>query len=1111
MRQSNRLSRWLTAVIGLIVAMPTIALAQGAAVITGKVTAESGQPLEAATIYITEMSIGVQTNSQGVFSLTIPAARVAGQMANVRVRAIGYRPDAFNVRVAAGRTERDFVMKIDVNRLSEVVVTGSIEGTERAKVPFAIGRLTTEDLPVPSSNPISALQGKVPGMRIAATGGQPGASPEIMMRGPTSINATGRGQSPLIIVDGVIMRVGALNEIGGLDIESVEVVKGAAGASLYGASAANGVMIIKTKRGGSQDGVRFNIRTEYGFSDLNSLEYGQPVNHHLQLDETGKRFCVQTAGIVSGCSRSMDFMSEIMRINNVNADTTRTPLTFQYNAPGSAELLNVYQSQIWPGQYYVPFAQISTRNSQKLLSIDATGRSGSTRFFVSGGYTDDAGAVKQLTGQQHIRGRVNLDYEARRDLLFSVSTLIDEARTDNHDINFGGLLRGAPAGVDYLVRDTLGRRLIRGGGPGIRGSGNGAGSPLYDSENSLEPGKAKRVVASLTSTYFPADWINVEANVGYDSRDRSNETIRFKGYRTQSVANATNFGNQTISDRFDYALNASVSTTLRKQVGSNLSTKINLKALYDENLVRLNSSSGQQYVVKDVFTLSNTSTNFSTSSSSSTVKNMGVVAGANADYKGRYILDGTFRYDGSSLFGAGNRWAPFGRISAVWRMSEEPFWKVPYVTDARVRISRGTAGNTPSFSAQYETYSCSASGCELGQAGNSKLTPETTTEIEAGVDFTLFDRLGVEITNANSVTRDQILNAPTPSSLGFTSQWKNAGTLQNKTWEVAASLPVMARRDFQWNMRASFDRTTTYITELSIPEYQTGLFVMTAATNKVNGIPRNRYSNLWGRKFYNSCSELAASVQALCGPGKDFQVNDGGWLVWVGAGNTPQDGITKNLWATKLPTAQSPWNYALHWGHPIIDRPLRGEKGEGIGNQHILGKTLPDFRLSYSTTLTYKRLTVYGLLDGTFGHQIYNQPEGHGLFDFNSSTFDMANATVETAKPVGYTWRVGPPEGAGTGGFYDYINTQNSFNVENGSYAKLREMSVSYKMGPIAGVGDWTFGFVGRNVLTFTKYSGYDVEIGAGGGQTGSGLINQVDQSGYPTLRTFTLSFTTRF
>ncbi|MEA3247142.1 MAG: TonB-dependent receptor plug domain-containing protein, partial [Gemmatimonadota bacterium] len=272
MRQSPRLSRWLAAAVAFL-AIPAAAHAQGQT-ITGKVSGEGGQPIEAATVYITALGVGVQTNATGTYTLTIPSARVvdrAGQKQNLQVRAIGFVPASFEITIAAGRVEHDFTLRNDVNRLSEVVVTGSIEGTERAKVPFAVGRLTTEDVPVPSPNPIAALSGKVPGMRVASTSGQPGSTPEILMRGPTSINATGRSQSPLIIVDGVIMRVGSLDEIGGLDIESVEVVKGAAGASLYGTTAANGVMIIKTKRGANQDGVKFNVRSEYGFSDLNSL------------------------------------------------------------------------------------------------------------------------------------------------------------------------------------------------------------------------------------------------------------------------------------------------------------------------------------------------------------------------------------------------------------------------------------------------------------------------------------------------------------------------------------------------------------------------------------------------------------------------------------------------------------------------------------------------------------------------------------------------------------------------------------------------------------------------------------------------------------------------
>src|SRR6185503_12770875 len=195
--------------------------------------------------------------------------------------------------IRAGEQTVDFQLQTDVNRLEEVVVTGVMEGTERQKVPFSVGRLTTEDLPVPALDPIRALQGKVAGVRIGQTSGKPGSTPEILLRGPTSINASGRSQEPLIIVDDAIMNVGSLEELGGLDIESVEVVKGAAGASLYGTRAANGVITIRTKRGlTGGEGVKFNVRTEFGTSDFNSLNYGIPLNHPLQLDETGKRFCV---------------------------------------------------------------------------------------------------------------------------------------------------------------------------------------------------------------------------------------------------------------------------------------------------------------------------------------------------------------------------------------------------------------------------------------------------------------------------------------------------------------------------------------------------------------------------------------------------------------------------------------------------------------------------------------------------------------------------------------------------------------------------------------------------------------------------------------------------
>ena len=1108
------------ALLGIMVAASAARAQSQNAIITGKVVGDAGQPIEFANVFISELVLSVPTNAQGSYSISIPAARALGQAVNLRVRAVGYQPGMVAIKLTGGAQSHNFSLKKDINRLSEIVVTGSIEGTERSKVPFAIGRVTAADLPVPALNPVTALQGKVAGMRIASTSGQPGSTPAILLRGPTSINASGRSTGPLLIVDGTILRNQSLNEIGGLDIESVEVVKGAAGAALYGSSAANGVIVIKTKRGASRDEVKFNFRSEYGISDLNSSQYGAPEFHPLQLDETGTRFCVAGAGNVAPCSRTFNWMEEILRINSVNADTIRTQQSAQFNSPGSGgELLNVFQANVWPGQRYNAFAQMSQQNPVTLNSLDASGRAGGVRYFVSGAFTSDRGAIRNLEGQQQRRARVNLDYDIRPNLTVSVSTLFDKSSTDSRGSFFGGLLRGAPPGTDYLVRDSLGRGIIKGGGTGFRPTGNGAGTFLYATENQTGRSSGTRYLASMTTTYTPSDWASFEALYSYDFRNSLSDSYVTKGYRTDGVSAATNNGNQSVGNSNRESMNAQISATFRKQITSDLNAKVNFRGLIDRDFSRSNSSAGQVYVVKNIYTLSNTTTNFSTGSSSSLIKNMGGIAGANVDYKGKYILDGTYRYDGSSLFGEGNRWAPFGRLSAVWRVSEESFFSLPAVSDFRVRASRGSAGNTPNFSAQYETYNCSASGCSLGQAGNSQLKPETTTENEFGTDLTLFGRLGVEVTYAQSLTRNQILNVPTPSSLGFASKWQNAGTLQNKTWEVALNLPVITKKDFQWNTRATWDRNRSYITDLFMPEYFTSagtgqgtgsIFLITARKDKVDGVPVNRFGNIWGRKFYKTCSDLPSSVQTQCGAGKAYQVNDQGWVVWAGEGNSYRDGITKNLWQTKLPAAQSPWNFPLQFGHPIVDRPLKGEKGEGVGINHIIGNTLPKFRFALNNTVTYKKLSLYALLDATIGHNIQNQGEGWGLLDLSSSYFDQGNASVETAKPLGYGWRVGGSEGAGSGGFYDLLGP-NNYNTEDGSYAKFREVSLTYQIGKVAGMGDWTLSAIGRNMFTFTKYSGYDPEVGVSGGQAGSGLINQVDAFDFPTLRTYTISLSTRF
>src|SRR5688572_12557874 len=199
--------------------------------VTGRVTAESGQPIQNANVLISAMSISVGTDADGRYTISIPEARAQDQQVDLMVRAFGYQPQRIPIRVSRGSQTRDFSLKQDINRLSEIVVTGVATGTERAKLPFDVAKVDASDMPAPTLNPLTALQGRLAGVNIVSASGRPGVAPEVLLRAPTSINASGRGQNPLYVVDGIVLN-GDLPDINPSDIDAVEVVKGAAATSL---------------------------------------------------------------------------------------------------------------------------------------------------------------------------------------------------------------------------------------------------------------------------------------------------------------------------------------------------------------------------------------------------------------------------------------------------------------------------------------------------------------------------------------------------------------------------------------------------------------------------------------------------------------------------------------------------------------------------------------------------------------------------------------------------------------------------------------------------------------------------------------------------------------
>ena len=265
--QSGNLWFVAAVVLAAVASAPVAAHAQNA-VLRGTVRSDAGEALAGANVYIVELNLQAATSEAGRFQLTVPGDRVRGQQLQLRVRAIGYRPSSRAVSIAAGEQTMDFTLAQDVNRLEEIVVTGVMEGTEQTKVPFTVSRVDAADVPVPSVDPLRMLAGRVPGAIVLSGSGRPGAAPAVILRGATSINATDRGQGPLYIVDGIAV-VGPAPDIAPSDIDNIEVVKGAAAASLYGARAGSGVIQITTRSGRrAADGMSFNLRTEVGANNI---------------------------------------------------------------------------------------------------------------------------------------------------------------------------------------------------------------------------------------------------------------------------------------------------------------------------------------------------------------------------------------------------------------------------------------------------------------------------------------------------------------------------------------------------------------------------------------------------------------------------------------------------------------------------------------------------------------------------------------------------------------------------------------------------------------------------------------------------------------------------
>ncbi len=1143
----RKLLRWcapIASALALFAIAPS-AHAQGA-VVSGKITSEQGREIQGANIVVPDLNISVGTNAAGNYTITIPAARLNGASTVIRVRAIGYVPRTSVLALTSGEATLNFTLAQDINKLEAVVTTGVTGATAQRNLPFAVSRLDSSDMKVPAINPLSQLAGKVPGATIVSASGRPGAAPAVILRGPTAITGSGRGQSPLYIIDGVILSNqgsntggGGLPDINPQDIESVEVLKGAAAASLYGAYAGNGVINIRTKRGvGSTDGVHFNARTELGTSDV---EHHIAINqgHALQLDETGTRFCIGGTGVTRfQCARSIDYAAEALRINDQALDFPLSPVGSFPVDPGSAlagtdpVLRAGFLSHLWPGMNYNAVSQFVRPKPVINNTVDMRGHYGNTSFYSSVSSLDQGGSIKYLNGFQRTTARLNLDQQIGARWTASLTSYFARGQKDGFNQEDGGsaffrLTRQVPI-ANLEAVDSRGRLFIR---PNLGGGGTQNYNPLYLLQNDYQASKTNHFTGGGTIRFVPVDWMDLEGNVSYDGSQTNLDIFDDKGYRINTAGTVTPGGDASRvwkSAEQLQSYNASMNMNITRDLRDDIHSRTTFRYLFEREDNDYRRSSGGILTVVGVPNLANVqSSTLGASSNVQSIRSIGFVTAQNFEIKDRYIIDALVRRDGSSLFGRANRWKTFGRGSVAWRISQEPWYFIPALNELKLRASVGTAGGRPGFTYQYETYTIANGVVSKSTLGNRFLKPESIRENEYGVDMEAFHRIGVTVNYAKSDSRDQILLVPVPAVTGFGQQWKNAGVLQNKTWEASVNVPILNGKDLQFSTRLIYDRNRAIITHLYVPSFTFGATAQ--ATDQIFFAREGeRYGTFYGRAFATSCSQLPAQLAASCGtPGGDFQRNADGWIVWVGAGNTVNDGITKNLWMSRLPT-NSPYytanssgqngyinpSVAVNWGMPII---IRDSTGSAV--QTALGNPLPNFHWALSHTLGYKRLSLYALFDAARGQHVYNQGRGWSYLDFLEGRESQLGKSVENAKPLGYYYRAAAPDQSRLGGLYDVLGPNNAV-TEDASYVKLREISMGFRLGSFGRVGgDWNLNLIGRNLHTWTKYTGFDPEVGfgavSGSGSTpngsGSAAINAIDAFQFPNLRSFTFSLSTSF
>jgi TonB-dependent starch-binding outer membrane protein SusC len=1015
--------------------------------ITGTVTGPDKKPVVGASVIVKGTSVGTTTNEQGIFSIAVPA--------NHDVLIFTYVEYELNEVTITGNTVNVTMKEKDITQ-NEVVVTGY--GTQRrTNVTGAVSSVNSKTInEYPVLSVAQALQGRVPGVTVT-NNGSPGTDAIVRIRGISSISFA---SDPLYVVDG--FPTGNLSTIDTRDIETVDVLKDASAAAIYGSRATSGVIMITTKKG-SRRANKFSIT-------LDSYYGGSEVTERLDLlnTEQFKQYAIAYRG------------SQVPRL--------LPPSLNEPIYPGATQTYGQTNTN-WQDEYF-------QKGNMTQTHIGMSGGNEISRFYASAGFMDQEGTTPSVDYRRY-NFRINSDHVISKVFTFG-ENLYTAYGSQGFDANETGSRTNLVNVVRIMPHMPVYDPTSNGGYRGVDATKDG-GDPTNPVEDAELKNPAKRTTVKVLGTAFLelnfTKWLKFRSTFGIDYADGL--TYRFQPIFNDKGAIAGSSATQaTITN------NRNISTvrlfteqlTFDRTFGDHHINAIAVYELQEQNIKQENASGNQPS--NDLKTLNN-ATNISALTQVFKNAIISYVGRVTYDFKGKYLLSAAIRRDGLSVWAPGKKWANFPSASVGWRIDQEDFMKsMEKISELKVRAGYGITGlngtvlgSTPwqvgvsgnSSSYPFDNSITGGPASSIQSLGNQDLEWEKTKQLNFGVDLGMLrNKFTLTAEYYQRKTDNLILAVPLPPTMGFlnSSVNQNVASMENNGFEF--QLGYNDREgDFKWNASANFSFVTNEVTKLA---------------DGVSNIERGADQDFGTYNITNTAA--GHSVQSYFG-----------WEV-VGIFQTMAE---VNSSAAQVNPTTTPYDPTKHTSPGDLRFKDQNKDGKiDLNDRVFLGSYIPKVSYAFNGGVNYKNFDFSLFLQGVQGNKIFNAGRviTEGMVRFFNAGTQVLNAWTPTNTSTNIPRAISsdPNQNA---------RPSDRF-LEDGSYLRLKNISLGYNVAGNS-LQSLTKGVVknfrvyvsAQNILTFTNYSGYDPEVG--NRTPNNSLTNGIDYFSYPQPKSFQIGIQAGF